>query len=138
MKIGSSLASLTLNRIEFDAIGIRASVSVIADGFAGDNEVWFDSQSATEFIAALDQLDASRIGLVTIQAMSPDDCTLQISSIDRFGHLSIDATISRVVFLGTIVRRNQCRVIFEFDGGRFRELIDGLREELFPSEKLAE
>jgi hypothetical protein len=130
MRIGLEDQWLSLERIESDAYGVHVSVRVSSDGFTGHINVWFDSQAVTEFIAKLKRLEVTRSGAAEIKAMSPEKCSLELFTIDRWGHLAINASLGRHAFIDQVSRTDLCRVTFEIDAGRFQELIDDLSAEI--------
>lgn len=135
MRIASTDGSafFLLKRTEKDSSdNIGAEVRAEGLGFSGTNKsVWFEFQNMEQFARELADLDKHREGAAYLESMSPQECQLTIRNSDSWGHLCVEALISRYVSLNPgATDKIHCRIRFEIDPSSFSNAVREIRREL--------
>ncbi|MEX0702311.1 MAG: hypothetical protein WD069_09470 [Planctomycetales bacterium] len=102
---------------------VRLAVRVASHGFCGEyNQVWVAADEFGRFLAALRQLEATRLGAAEMAALSPDEFRLAVRTVDRSRHLVVEGRLGRLVHAR---HWHAVEFAFEFDsslfGGAVRE-----------------
>jgi hypothetical protein len=95
-------------------------VEVFSKGFSGNTEsVWFSEKDVKSFIEQIQELDKTRKGFAKLLNMSSGSdanaLEFMIFSTDTLGHLAIQATLQRLVYLSNFTGNLKVSVSFEIE-----------------------
>ena len=104
-------------------------ITIAAKNFAGNNdEIWFDKLEFETFLNKLHNFDSNTDTLV-LNSMSPNEFSFKIFRADNLGHIGIESTISKGLYLNDKYFENSCKVFFEFELSKINDLLNDFKKE---------
>jgi uncharacterized protein Smg (DUF494 family) len=107
---------------------IACRVEVFCENFSGRvNSVWFSRNDIDQFIQQMEEFDKTRKGIVELSNMSSKTISnpleFSIFSTDNLGHLSVQATLQKFLYLSHSANTQKITVSFEIDPSLLRIII---------------
>jgi hypothetical protein len=68
-------------------------VAVQFHAFAGATDTWVPGEAWSAFVRELDELERTRQGKASLEAISPDELLLVFRSLDRAGHMAVEGFV---------------------------------------------
>ncbi len=90
--------------------------------------VWFDDEELRRFTRALEELERTRSGSVTLSAMSDDEFRFTLRSIDRVGHFEIEVALRDSRFVGETCYPTRLTGVIPFSAEYFLALVRDFRK----------
>lgn len=92
------------------------------------DQVWVEQAQLERFIAETTELERTRRGTATLQAMSPDEFLLHIKVIDAAGHVAVTVQIRRRGYVGQEHQRFGLEGGFELEPSTLPALVRALSD----------
>jgi len=120
-RAGDAAVSLTLGqRLGGDG---ELAVTLTSQGFAGRQDVWFQTYELGRFATELRHFEAERRGPVNLQSMSPEKFMLDFRPVAKRDQAIVVARLQRHAFWGDPRFAQSLQIAFEWDRAHLPDLI---------------
>ncbi len=107
---------------------VRVKVTVRLQAFCGSySEIWLARPELERFIAQLQAVVETHTGKARLEAMSPDELTIELRPMDSFGHFEVFVRLGRHRSSGAISRPTVVAGGFVIEPDQLPSILSGFK-----------